>query len=146
MADREFVSTLAAAKRGDDLAFATLFRQTQPAVLRYLQVVAGGRAEDLAGETWLQVVRGLGRFKATEPAAFRGWVLSIARHRWMDDQRARSRRPEVVAAVLPEEPGRLDVASEVEQVVTTERAVRLIGRLPADQAEVVALRYIVDLD
>ena len=55
-----FRDSLAAAKNGDETAFTVLFRYAQPAVLRYLRVIGRDRAEDLAGETWVQVVRGLG--------------------------------------------------------------------------------------
>src|SRR3954452_23102600 len=113
MAEESFVESLAAAKAGDEMAFRALFRYAQPSVLRYLRVVSRDRAEDLASETWLQVVRGLSTFSAAEPIAFRAWVLSIARHRWLDDQRARSRRPEIVAHEVPEQPSSLDVAGTV---------------------------------
>jgi len=141
-----FTDALARAQRGDEAAFTTLFRMCQPAVLRYLQVVAPGRAEDIAGDTWVQVVRGLGEFRADQPAAFRGWVLSIARHRWLDDQRARGRRPEVAAQELPDKPAETDVAANVDEMMSTEAALALIARLPPDQAEVVTLRYIANLD
>jgi RNA polymerase sigma-70 factor, ECF subfamily len=141
-----FRDSLAAAKNGDETAFTVLFRYAQPAMLRYLRVISRDRAEDLAGETWVQVVRGLGTFEATEPQAFRGWVLSIARHRWLDDQRARGRRPEVVGRELPDKPANTDVAATVDEMMSTESALALIARLPRDQAEVVTLRYIADLD
>lgn len=141
-----FRDSLAGAKRGDETAFTVLFRYAQPAVLRYLRVVAQQRAEDLAGETWVQVVRGLDAFEASEPQAFRGWVLSIARHRWLDDQRARGRRPEVAAGEIPERPSGADVAAAVDEMMSTEAALALIAQLPRDQAEVITLRYIADLD
>ena len=141
-----FRDSLAAAKNGDETSFTVLFRYAQPAVLRYLRVISRDRAEDLASETWVQVVRGLRTFEATEPQAFRGWVLSIARHRWLDDQRARGRRPEVAAPDLPDKPAETDVAAAVDEMMSTESALALIARLPRDQAEVVTLRYIADLD
>ena len=141
-----FRDSLAAAKTGDETAFTVLFRFAQPAVLRYLRVIARDRAEDLAGDTWVQVVRGLGSFQATEPQAFRAWVLSIARHRWLDDQRARGRRPELIAQEIPEQPSGGDVAATVDEMMSTEAALALIARLPREQAEVVTLRYIADLD
>jgi RNA polymerase sigma-70 factor (ECF subfamily) len=146
MTPEAFVENLAAAQRGDEASFTALFRATQPAVLRYLRVVAGHRAEDLAAETWLQVVRGLSSFSGAEPAAFRGWVMSIARHRWMDDMRASARRPDVALYALPDRPAESDVAASVDEIITTEAALALIARLPRDQAEVVALRFIADLD
>ena len=39
--------------------FACLFRDVQSALLRYLRVIAPEAADDVAGETWLQVVAGL---------------------------------------------------------------------------------------
>jgi RNA polymerase sigma-70 factor (ECF subfamily) len=141
-----FRESLAAAKAGDETAFTVLFRFAQPAVLRYLRVISRDRAEDLAGETWVQVVRGLHSFAAEEPQAFRAWVLSIARHRWLDDQRARSRRPEIAAQEMPERASGADVAASVDEMMSTESALALIARLPKDQAEVVTLRYIADLD
>jgi RNA polymerase sigma-70 factor (ECF subfamily) len=141
-----FRESLVAAKNGDETAFTMLFRFAQPAVLRYLRVMGRDRAEDIAGDTWVQVVRGLASFQAEEPQAFRAWVLSIARHRWLDDQRARGRRPEVIAQEVPDQPGRHDVAATVDEMMSTESALALIARLPRDQAEVVTLRYIADLD
>jgi RNA polymerase sigma-70 factor, ECF subfamily len=40
----------------DEHAFAVLYRDLQPSVLRYLRILAPGAAEDLAAETWLRVV------------------------------------------------------------------------------------------
>jgi RNA polymerase sigma-70 factor, ECF subfamily len=48
-------------------------------------------AEDVASETWLEVVRGLGQFTGDE-AGFRSWGFAIACHRALDDRRRRARR------------------------------------------------------
>lgn len=146
MTPEEFCTALAGAKSGDESAFTELFRYAQPAVLRYLRVISKDRYEDLAGETWVQVVRGLADFEATEPAAFRGWVLSIARYRWLDDQRARGRRLELVVDEMPEQPTENDPATAVDEIMSTEQALALVAGLPKDQAEVIMLRYIADLD
>jgi len=53
-----------------------LFRDVQPALLRYLQVVAPAAADDVAGETWLQVVAALPAFSGGEEA-FRGWLSPL---------------------------------------------------------------------
>jgi RNA polymerase sigma-70 factor (ECF subfamily) len=143
---REYAETLAAARAGDEPAFTALFRSTQPSVLRYLGGIAPGRAEDLAAETWLHVVRGLDTFRSPDLAGFRAWVLTIARHRWVDDQRARGRRPEHLVADLPDRPGGADAADAVVDVMATETAIALIGELPRDQAEAELLRVVADLD
>lgn len=146
MDDQDFAATLRAAQQGDEEAFTRLFRAAQPSVLRYLRVVAGSRSEDLAGETWLHVVRGLRGFSADQLAPFRAWVLSIARHRWLDEQRARGRRPETLVAEMPEQSSGVDVAGTAMDMMSTESAIGLIAKLPPDQAEVVFLRFVADLD
>jgi RNA polymerase sigma-70 factor (ECF subfamily) len=146
MSDDSFPQTLAAAQHGDESAFTELFRATQPNLLRYLRVVARDDADDLAAETWVQVVRGLGSFSAEEPAAFRAWVLSIGRHRWLDHMRSRRRRHETSVAFLPEQAAPSDPVEFVHELMSTEAALDLIRTLPRDQAEVVMLRYVADLD
>ena len=68
-----FGETLAGARDGDEHAFALLWRDLNPAVLRYLRVVAPGTAEDTAADVWLEVCRGLERFRGHEatPAPIR---------------------------------------------------------------------------
>jgi RNA polymerase sigma-70 factor (ECF subfamily) len=61
-----FDATLAEARRDDEAAFARLFRDVQPALLRYLRVIAPEAADDVAGETWLRVVTGLAHFDGGE--------------------------------------------------------------------------------
>jgi RNA polymerase sigma-70 factor (ECF subfamily) len=148
MTTPEFADLLQRAQRGDELAFNELFRQTQPVVLKYLATITGmAAAEDLASDTWVSVVRDLGRFSGEEPAAFRAWVLSIARRRWIDDVRRRTRRPEALVDVIPDvTPATEDVAGEAEAAAGTRWALDLIATLPPDQAEVIALRVIADLD
>src|SRR5690242_8128572 len=92
-----FGATLAEAQDGDEAAFDCLFRDIQPGLLRYLHVIAPGGAEDVAGETWLQVVAGLGGFSGGENA-FRAWLFTIARHRAIDWGRSQARRRTVPLA------------------------------------------------
>jgi len=143
--DDEFAHTLDAACAGDEAAFVHLFRSMQPVLLRYLRVVAGPLADDVAAETWVAVVRDLRRFTGGQDA-FRAWILAIARRRWIDALRAAGRRPELVVGDVPERVASDDVFSAVEEIVTTERALALIARLPRDQAEVILLRIVAGLD
>ena len=55
----EFAAVLTAAQSGSEAALTLLWRDANPALLRYLRVIAPDAAEDIAAETWLQVVRGL---------------------------------------------------------------------------------------
>jgi RNA polymerase sigma-70 factor, ECF subfamily len=147
MTTSPFQRRLAAAQRGDEDAFRDLFRTVQPRLLRYLRARAPGLADDMAAETWLSVVRGLGRFRGDE-SGWEAWVFTIARARLVDAQRRASRAPVPVDAdeVLTGRPAAVDVASSVEELFSTEEALALIARLPEQQAEVVLLRYVVGMD
>jgi RNA polymerase sigma-70 factor (ECF subfamily) len=142
-----FPKLLAAAQHGDEGAFAALWRDLQPAVLRYFQVVAGEAAEDLAADTWVSVIRGLGRFRGDE-RAFRGWVFTVARHRAIDWRRQAARRPtrSVPVEQLAERPTPDDPVAAVLEAQSTRAALALLAELPSDQAEVVALRVLGGLE
>jgi RNA polymerase sigma-70 factor, ECF subfamily len=138
---------LVAAKAGDEQSFATIWRELNPAVLRYLRVLVPGAAEDYAAEVWLEVVRGLGRFTGDE-AGFRAWVFTIARHRGLDWRRHAARQPTapLPSETLADRPAADDPAAAALEALATERALALIARLPPDQAEVVLLRVVAGLD
>jgi RNA polymerase sigma-70 factor (ECF subfamily) len=144
----EFADLLRAAQQGDEPAFNALFRQTQPVVLKYLAAICGmSMAEDIASDTWVSVVRDLGNFSGEEPAAFRAWVLSIARRRWVDEVRRSSRRPESPVDVVPDiTRAAEDVESQADRSAGTQWALDTLSTLPPDQAEILALRVIADLD
>jgi RNA polymerase sigma-70 factor, ECF subfamily len=137
-----------AAQHGDADAFRLLYRDIQPRLLRYLRALAGDDAEDVASETWLQVARDLPGF-AGDLDGFRGWVISIGRHRALDQIRHRDRRPASVP-MPPEDLAGLaaldDTAAGAIEAVATDAALQLIGTLPPDQAEAVLLRAVVGLD
>jgi RNA polymerase sigma-70 factor (ECF subfamily) len=139
-----FSLTLASAQRGDEIAFACLFRDVQPALLRYLHVITP-EAEDVAGETWLQVVKGLPGFRGGEEA-FRAWLFTIARHRAVDAGRSRSRRSDVPLAAPLEQPTTPDAAELALEAISTRSVVALIKTLPPDHAEIIMLRVVAGLE
>jgi RNA polymerase sigma-70 factor, ECF subfamily len=142
-----FEAVLAAAADGDDAAFGILWRDLQPALLRYLNAFAPGAGEDLASETWLRVVRGLGHFSGDE-RAFRAWVYTIARHRAVDRWRRRVHRRDepVPVEALVDLPGPDDPAGAAVDAISSRAVAALIATLPPDQAEVVLLRVVAGLD
>jgi RNA polymerase sigma-70 factor (ECF subfamily) len=142
-----FEAVLDAAAGGDEAAFAILWRDLQPGLLRYLDAFAPGAAEDLASETWLRIVQGLGHFTGDE-RAFRGWVFTVARHRAVDRWRRRARRRDelVPADALAGLPAPDDPAGAAVEAISSRAAVSLIATLPPDQAEVVLLRVVAGLD
>ncbi|MFT4009487.1 MAG: sigma-70 family RNA polymerase sigma factor [Nocardioidaceae bacterium] len=117
----------------------------QPPLLRYLTVRGNDSPEDLAAETWLQVVRDLAKFQGGL-SEFRSWVFTVARNRAIDHGRARAARPSVPVA----EPTPTEVVASAEAVVmdhvSTEAALALVATLPPEQAELVMLRVVADLD
>jgi RNA polymerase sigma-70 factor, ECF subfamily len=143
----EFPAVLRAATAGDERAFGRLWHDLQPRLLRYFAVASPAVAEDLASETWLGVVRGLGRFEGTEPA-FRAWVFTIARHEVLDWRRRASRRATEdqpangpVEQAAPDDP-----AADALEGLATRAALAQVATLPADQAEAIVLRVVAGLD
>jgi RNA polymerase sigma-70 factor (ECF subfamily) len=142
----EFEVTLARAQAGDEAAFGRIFSDVQPALLRYLRVIAP-EAEDVAGETWLQVAAGLAGFRGGEQA-FRSWLFTIARHRAADAGRSRTRRPAVPLEVSGAEEQLVapDAAEAALEAVSARAVVALIATLPREQAEIIMLRVVAGLE
>ena len=147
MIGAEFPDLLAAAQHGDTEAFARLWRDANPALVRYLRGLSGPAGEDIASETWVAVIRGLASFNGGE-RQFRAWLFTVARNKMIDAQRrgrGDARRPlEDFRQEL--EPTAADAAEIAEERMSTERALALISTLPADQAEVILLRVVAGLD
>jgi RNA polymerase sigma-70 factor (ECF subfamily) len=143
----DFPALLAAAQGGSETAFATLWRDGNHALLRYLRAAAPAAAEDVAAETWVQVVRGLAGFRGDE-RSWRSWLFTIARHRAIDEGRRRSRHPATPLDELPQarEPRTGDAAAAAMSNLTTDAMIEAIGQLPPGQAEVILLRVLADLD
>lgn len=138
------------AAAGDEAAFASLWRALHPPLVRYLRVRDPEVAEDVAAETWLQVVRDLPGFTG-DVDRFRAWLFTIARHRAIDAARARASRPSTPGGSGEEVGGghRDRVASaesEALERVSTEAALRIVAGLPPAQAEMVMLRVVAGLE
>ncbi|BBH66768.1 RNA polymerase sigma24 factor [Actinoplanes sp. OR16] len=149
LAPEELDAVVRAAQSGDENAFRQLYRLQQPALLRYLRVLVGEDAEDVASEAWLQIARDLRSFKG-DGDGFRGWTATIARHRAMDLLRAQRRRPQSASGHADEYLAEMraddDTADRALELVTTEAALTLIASLPQEMAEAVMLRVVVGLD
>jgi RNA polymerase sigma-70 factor (ECF subfamily) len=143
----DFARVLADAQGGSEDQFAVLWRDANPALIRYLRVLAPDYAEDIAAETWVHVVRGLARFVGDE-ASWRAWLFTTARRRLIDQARLRKRHPaepleEVTAAEMPSTPDAAQIALDN---LATESAIALLSRLPQPQAEVIMLRVVAGMD
>ena len=152
MIGKDFAAVLAAAQHGDEAAFATLWHDNQPALLRYLTVINPDAAEDIAAETWAQVVRGLAKFRGDEQN-WRAWLFTTARRRAIDQARQLMRRPttsletqsDLALAELPDlrSPDAADLALAN---LGTRAAIAVVAQLPPLQAEVIMLRVVAGLD
>lgn len=143
----DFLVVLRLAADGDGAAFAALWRDSNPPLLRYLWVAAGDAAEDLAAEVWLDVARRIESFRGGEPE-FRRWLFTMARRKLIDRHRHEARRPEspTADAELLDRPAANDTVAAALEQISTERALALIATLPRDQAEIIVLRVVVGMD
>jgi RNA polymerase sigma-70 factor (ECF subfamily) len=143
----DFAEVLQDAARGHETAFARLWRDNHPPLLRFLRVLTSDSAEDVASEVWLEIARGLTRFRGGEPE-FRRWLFTTARRRAIDLHRYSARHPATVTSDLMdlERPAPGDAATAALEQMSTEAALELIATLPPEQAEIVALRVIAGLD
>jgi RNA polymerase sigma-70 factor (ECF subfamily) len=138
-----FPALLAAATNGDERAFGALWRDLQPALLRYLNAFAPSAGEDLASETWLRVVKALDSFSGDE-RAFRAWVFTVARHRAVDRWRRTTRHHDELVPL--DALTNLPASGTAVDAISSQAAVAQIATLPPDQAEVVLLRVVAGLD
>jgi RNA polymerase sigma-70 factor (ECF subfamily) len=139
-----FACTVVAASEGDEEAFARLWRWAQPALLRWLRVVAPEGGEDVASEVWVSVIRGLASFHGDE-RDFGAWLFTIARRRAIDLARYRRRRPQTVSLDGIDAPQPLELSEALAGEAAVETAIALLRQLRPEQAEVVALRVIAGL-
>lgn len=145
MSEERFSSLLTAARAGDERAWDEIFEGLAPIVLGYLRANGAPDAEDVLGETFLQVARDISRFEGDE-AGFRSWVFTIAHHRLIDARRHSARRPAELSPDPPEPPARADDAAEEALArIGTERVERILAALSEDQRAVLLLRFVADM-
>ena len=143
-----FPDVLGAAKLGEEWAVEQLFVDVQPRLLRFLRGLEPSAADDLAGDVWLAMARGIDGFDG-DLAGFRAWVFTIARRRAADHRRSSGRR-----SATPTESrffnglrGANDTATEVIERLSGQDAVDLIvATLPDEHAELLMLRVLAELD
>jgi RNA polymerase sigma-70 factor (ECF subfamily) len=126
-------------------------------VFRYLLLRVGRRedAEDLTAEVFAAAVTAIDAYRGE--ASVVTWLIGIARRKLRDARRFRQRRPETLAAELPEgvawdsllaelpEAGALLPADEIARRERLLAVRRLVLRLPESQREALWLRCVDDL-
>lgn len=133
------------ARRGDEDAFALIVRQYQTPLFNYiLRVLSGDRAlaEDMCQEVFLRVYQALPRFD--DRCRFTTWMFQVAKHRVVDELRARERR--VRTPVDLDSVPQLRLAVQPTETVESMDALwRAIGGLPLDLRMALVLRDVVGL-
>ncbi|HEX9018663.1 MAG TPA: sigma-70 family RNA polymerase sigma factor [Anaerolineaceae bacterium] len=137
------VEWLQQALKGDEIAFANIVETYQRPVfnLCYRMLGDSTEAEDAAQETFWRAYQNLKRYDPARP--FPTWLLSIAAHYCIDQQRKR-RFPILSVELLPEEdapdpaPSPEKVVGELEETSQMRRLLSSLG--PQDRAAIV-LRY-----
>jgi len=125
-------------------ALEDLYRELAPAVLGYLRGSGAAEPEDLLGDVFVAVIRGLPNC-GDDPAAVRRWVFTVAHHRLVDERRKLMTRSRDVAFDAQHEPSTDDCYDEVLNRISASPAVRALETLTADQRSVVLLRDVADL-
>ncbi len=133
------------ARRGDERAFAVIVRQYQTPLYNYVaRVLCGDRAlaEDLCQEVFLRVYQALPRFD--ERCQFTTWLFQVAKHRVVDELRARERRgrpPVELSLAAHLQP----VTPPTDSVESMDAVWRSIGALSLDLKMALLLRDVVGL-
>jgi RNA polymerase sigma-70 factor (ECF subfamily) len=134
------------ARLGDAAAFAALYEELAPRVLRFLchQVGDPDLAEELMQRTFVKVIEALPRFERRNGIPFSAWVFRVARNLAIDERR--TVHPHLDLADTPE------VASDEpgpEQIVIAgsqrDELLEALERLPSDQHDVIVYRFFGDL-
>lgn len=134
------------AQHGDDDAFAVLYAELAPRVLRYLgaQVRDPDRAEELMQMTFVKAIEALPRYQLRDHVPFAAWIFRIARNAMIDDRR--SAWPVIGLDAAEQLPARdAGPAELVEAAAERQNLLDALDRLRPDQREVLVYRFFAEL-
>jgi RNA polymerase sigma factor (sigma-70 family) len=152
-----FPSTVGAACRGDDRAYATLFGRNLPVLVGYLRRRMGGAIakaespEDLAQSVCREVLADLPQLEFRREDEFRAYLFLQARRKLLDraryyhvDVRDPGKRIDLAGGVDPEAGGPTPsrIAAGKEELLLAEQAMQ---KLPEDQREALVLSRVAGL-
>jgi RNA polymerase sigma-70 factor (ECF subfamily) len=133
--------TLAALQTGDNKAWEILYDLLATDLLAFIRRIGGRDAEDILGETMLQMVRDIKKYSG-DAAGLRPWAFRIARNRVVDSGRSRKRRP-VEVPLEDNEPTISDLAPSTD-LIDLVRLSTMFSDLTTEQREVLWIRYVAD--
>lgn len=146
MVPEPFGVLLARAADGEQDALAALYRAYSPMVLGYLRANGASEPEDLTGEVFIGMVKGIRRFRGGEPE-FRSWLMNITHRRLLDERRRKQRKPTPVP--LEDLRDRYVTMNDA-AIAALDRlhalgVLEVVEGLTPDQREVLLLHVIADL-
>ena len=149
VSEQELEAAVEAARGGDEMAFALLWRENNSRLTKFVQArtyKSDLDFEAIISEVWMHVAKDLRKFKG-DYSGFTAWVYSIARNRIVDASRKRDRtiRPQEELDEAFWIPSAQDVEKDFEADENVKKIVAEINKLPKAQAEVLMLRVVSDL-
>ncbi len=131
------------AQRNEASAFAELFDRHAGQALGIAHAICRdrGRAEETVQEAFLDVWRGRNTYRV-DAGPFKAWAMTLVRRRAIDRVRSEARRPPLAGSHV--DPADEHSRSAQDDVVARDEAetlLTLIGKLPRDQGEVIALAF-----
>ncbi|MBI2570211.1 MAG: sigma-70 family RNA polymerase sigma factor [Candidatus Schekmanbacteria bacterium] len=131
-------------KRGNTAAFEALMNRYQRPLLGYVAGMVGDRAlaEDLVQETFMRFIRGLDDYR--EKDRFRAYIFTVARNVAIDHLRRKHEQPTELDCAVREDSGK-DPDCRAAELQCREAVLEALAALPAEQREVILLRFFGDL-
>jgi RNA polymerase sigma-70 factor (ECF subfamily) len=132
-----------AAQRGNERAFGELYNAYVHDIYRYIlyRVGSSETAQDLTAEVFLRVVEGLVRYQDRQIPLL-AWLYRIAHARVIDYYRHAKRVGEQADLETVELSADDDLDSDLMLTFHQQKIREAIGKLPADQQQVILLRFI----
>lgn len=139
-------SVLGACRVGAEWAWRQVYEDVAPALLRYHRARGTTDPDDLVGDTFVRVVRGLPAFEGNEDQ-FRAWVFAISRRRAIDLGRSARRHPvePVPSDDLVARAPIGDAEEDAMRSLEAERVRVVLDGLTPGQRDVLLLRLLCDL-
>jgi RNA polymerase sigma-70 factor (ECF subfamily) len=150
--DPEIAAVIERAIGGDEEAREELLRHFEPSVRAAVRRHIGEElrqvvdTDDVVQSTFVAAIADIGELSFRGEAAFRGWLLTIARHRVQmagrhhRAQRRDVRRRQRLATALPVEAAATGPLEKAERHDEADRVRRAVERLAANDREIIELR------
>ncbi len=131
-------------QRGDSAAFDLIFSKYRRQLVAYVSglIMDRAAAEDIAQSCFIELARNIGKIDPKKGVS--GWLYRVARNKSIDDLRKRDRE------TVTDQAGNAEViwkdpAFEADQSERFERLRKALARLPAEDRDILSLRFFGDL-